>query len=204
MKRAKIDGRVDSAVNGRCGNGNAAGRVLTSRTSAMRRRWNGAASGLLAAALEASGPAQRTRGRNPSGGNRLDGHLAARAWRSGRTSRIHPQSIAPSSPQSVIVHVGTEHCAPSRVPVKLGYGQGQAQIRLVPRDDVDGLNSDEKVGSDDQRLSSSPAHNEAGRGHGLILFRPRVQHCHQQLANNRFHKTPLKSADNMKAPRSTR
>ena len=118
-----------------------------------------------------------------------------------RTSRIHPQSIAPSSPQSVIVHVGTKHCAPSRLPAKLGYGQGQ--IRLVPREDVDGLNRDKKVGSDDRRLSSSPAHNEACRGHGFILFRPRVQDCHQQLAKNKFHKTLLKSADNMKAPRST-
>ena len=65
----------------------------------------------------------------------------------GRTSRIHPQSIAPSSPQSVIVLVGTEHFAPSRMPLKLGHGQRHAQIRLVPRDDVDGLNSDEKFGS---------------------------------------------------------
>ena len=121
-----------------------------------------------------------------------------------RTSRIHLQSIAPSSPQSVIVHVGKEHRAPSRLPVKLGHGQGHAQIRLVPGDDVDGLNSNEKFGSDDRRLSSCPPHNEACRGHGLILFRPRVRHCRQQLGNNRFHKTPLASADNMKAPRSTR
>ena len=121
-----------------------------------------------------------------------------------RTSRIHPLSIAPSSPQSVIVLVGTEHFAHSRMPLKLGHGQRHAQIRLVPRDDVDGLNSDEKFGSDDRRLSSCPAHNDVCRADGLILLRPRVQHCRQQLANNRFHKTPLKSADNLKAPRFTR
>ena len=87
MDRVTGEGRIDSAVNGRCENGNAAGRVLTSRKPATRRRWSGAASGMLAAALEAVGAIQGVLGRNPSGGNGLDGRLAARALRSGRTSR---------------------------------------------------------------------------------------------------------------------
>ena len=64
-----------------------AGRVMTPRTPATRRRWNGAASGMLAVALEALGADQRALGRNPSGGNGLDGSLAARALGSVRTSR---------------------------------------------------------------------------------------------------------------------
>ena len=89
MDRVTSEGRVGSAVNGLRVNGTAAGRVSTLRTPGTRRRWIRAASGMLAAALEAVGAAQRSFGRNPSGGNRLDGQLAARALGSGRTSRTH-------------------------------------------------------------------------------------------------------------------
>ena len=86
VDRVTSEGRTDSAVNGRCGNGGSAERVLTSRTPATRRRWDGAASGMLAAVLEAFGADQRAFGPNPIGGNGLDGQLADLALRSGRVS----------------------------------------------------------------------------------------------------------------------
>jgi len=64
-----------------------AGRVMTPRTPATRKRWNGAASGMLAVALEALGADHRALGCNPSGGNGLDGLWAARALRPVRTAR---------------------------------------------------------------------------------------------------------------------
>ncbi len=88
--RVTNEDRMDSAVSVRCRNGGPTGRVLASRPSATRRRWNGAASGMLAAALEALGADQPAPCQNPSGGNGLDGPRAARALRSGRTLRQIP------------------------------------------------------------------------------------------------------------------
>ena len=64
-----------------------AGRGWTSRPPAARRRWNGAASGMLAGALEAMDTDQCALGRNPSGDNGMEGLLATRALRSVRTAR---------------------------------------------------------------------------------------------------------------------
>jgi len=64
-----------------------AGRAMTLGTPEARRCWNGAASGMLAVAHEALGAERRALGRNPSGGNGLDGPSAARALRSVRTAR---------------------------------------------------------------------------------------------------------------------
>ena len=64
-----------------------AGRAMTPGTPETRRRWNGAASGMLAVVLEALGAEPRALGRNPSGGNGLYGPSAARALRSVRTAR---------------------------------------------------------------------------------------------------------------------
>jgi len=81
-------GRMDSAVSVRCRNGDPTARVWTPRPPPTRTGWNGAAFGMLAVALEALGTDRRALGRNPSGGNGLDGSLAARALGSVRTSRI--------------------------------------------------------------------------------------------------------------------
>ena len=88
MERVTNDDRIDSAVSRRCGNGQPAARILTSRTSATRLHWNSSVSGMLAGVLEASGTVQVAVRRKPSDGSRLHEHLAPRALRSGRTSRI--------------------------------------------------------------------------------------------------------------------
>lgn len=82
------EGRIDSAVNRRCGNEEPAGRVLTPRTPATRMHWNRAASGMLAGVLEAPGTVQVAVRRKPSEGSSLHEHVAPRALRSGRTSRV--------------------------------------------------------------------------------------------------------------------
>ena len=72
---------------------NPAGRVMTPRTPATRMRWNGAAFGMLAVALDALSTERRALGRNPSGGNGLDGPSAARALRSVRTARGYDGAV---------------------------------------------------------------------------------------------------------------
>ena len=90
-------------VSGRCRTGDPPGRELASRPPAARRCWNGAASGMLAGALEAMDTDQCVLGRNPSRGNGLDGLLAPRALRSVRTARIR---VLTSTAQDV--HRGIE------------------------------------------------------------------------------------------------
>ena len=73
-----------------------AGRVMTPGTPSTRRRWNGAASGMLAVALEALGADHRALGCNPRGGNGLDGLWAARALRPVRTARGYDGAVLDS------------------------------------------------------------------------------------------------------------
>ena len=82
--RVTSEGRMGSVASGRGRTWGPAGRTLTPGT---RMRWNGAASGMLAAAREALEADQRALGRNPSEDNGLNGPLAARAPRSARTAR---------------------------------------------------------------------------------------------------------------------
>lgn len=99
VDRVTNEGRIDFAVNRRRGNGEPAGRVLTSRTPAVRMHWNRAASGMLAGALEAPGTVQVADRRKPSEGSGLHEHLAPRALHSGRTSR--PDEMGRTTPVSV-------------------------------------------------------------------------------------------------------
>ena len=79
----------------------------------MRGRWNGAASGELAAALKAFGVVQRALARNLSGSNSLDSQCTAGALRSGRTSRT--SSAIAISARTLTISSVSEYRMPIRV-----------------------------------------------------------------------------------------
>ena len=97
-----------------------------------------------------------------------------------RTSRVHRQRIVAFSHHSGIVHVVSEHCAPSHLHMELGPGKGRANICVISRDDSHGLARDEQFGLGDLSFRFSPAHNEVCRGHSLLPFRRRAQQGHNR------------------------